>query len=321
MHLDTISFEFDTNHFTTIPEQPLQTVTTDYTNENLINEALFNQTYTNLTETQSELVEKFNAAFVEAQNCPRQSSNCFPQQEIIDNIANIFTTTDTYAHENYENERFLENVENIEHFDNSNDTNFLLDIFMSKSVDSPGQETGNEVESCSASQSSVECGSQQLHSVNYYNLSSETRRHFGIVYENDESVKDKSVFYITPPLKQFSAAESEPEPVQYEHFDDLGLSDIDFGDNLSNSSFDIETITTELCDSENFEFDYENSCMESEKTAEKQQKTTPLPSVTTFGRHFTEKKFVELDNFMRNCPGNTINLFVPVGETFSVPLV
>ncbi|GLV37035.1 lame duck [Carabus blaptoides fortunei] len=294
-------------------EQQLHTLTADYTSDTLISEALFTQTYTtaNLTDTQTELVEKFNAAFVEAQTCARPVASHFPhQQEILDNIANIFTATDTYpVQPSYEN-RFLDGVEAIEqHFDNSNDTNFLLDIFMSKS---PGQETVNE--SCSASQSSVECGREPMQAGNYFNLSSETRRHFGIVYENDDSVKEKSVFYITPPLKQFSAAESAQEPAQYEQFDDLGLSDIDFGDNLSNSSFDIETITTELCDTDNFEFDYENSCMENEKIAEKHQKPQPLPSVTTFGRHFSEKKFVELDNFMRNCPANTINLFAPESQ-------
>lgn len=240
----------------------------DYDPENFLTSDLV------LTESQNELVEKFNAAFVEAQNSAPKPQ-FFPQNEIIDNFTNIFQG------ENFD-ENFYENDVLTEE-----NTNFLLDIFLSKSPKQEDQIT-------EAGSSSLEYGSEQ--SVNYFNI--EEAQNYGFVCDDNTT---KNNFFTPPPFPEPQKLE---DTSTYESFDDLGLSDIDFCENLSNNSFDIETITTELCKDENYDLDeYESG---------KSEKKFPLPSVTTFGKYFAEKKCFELDNFMRNSPADTINVFAQV---------
>lgn len=210
----------------------------DYDTDKIINENFFN-TDLILNENQNELLEKFNSAFVEAQNGSKSY---------------------TEIYENFESESPNEN------------TNFLLDILLNKDETFDIQEAQN----------------------------------FGFVLDNEEA---ENVFYVPPPFKPFSGENTENT---YENFEDLGLSDIDFCDNLSSSSFDIDTITTELCENENYEFDYNNTCLETEKRPEKLENQFILPSVTTFGQQFTKKKYLELDNFIRNSPADCINIFAQV---------
>lgn len=296
MILDTMPYNFE--NFT---ENQFQTIV-DYDTDKIITENFLNSDLI-LTESQNELVEKFNAAFVEAQN-PQKSTPNFPQTtEIIENFTNIFHGGENFEALEGDSSPLLD----------SENSNFLLDIYLSKE-----QESGNEVESYSSS--NIECSSQS----SYFNLE-DAHKNYGFVYDNDDTMQEsKSSFFIPPPFKPFSTVDSyqnfensetiEDTSGAYENFDDLGLSDIDFCENLSNSSFDIETITTELCESENYDFDYENTCIKTEKKPEKPKdaKQFVLPSVTTFGKHFAEKKYMELDNFIRNSPANTINIFAQV---------
>lgn len=248
-----MSFEYDQN----------------FSNENLIPGSTHEEFITTnfiLTESQNELVEKFNTAFVEAQNTEK---NTYFPTEIIDCFGNILNG------ENIEN--FEENLSqdlpspNLE----SENTNFLLDLFFSKSDDF---DSNTDITS---SQSSSYVDSQ-----NYFDS------------QNVDYGSQKSVFFVPPP---FSTENQEDNSISYENFDDLGLSDLDFCENLSNSSFDIETITTELCEGENYEFEYENSCVESEK---------PLENMVS--KNYGRKTIYELDNFIRNSSADSINIFAQV---------
>lgn len=277
--IDTMTFEFDD-----FPaENQFQTLV-DYDTDKIYSENFLNSDLI-LTESQNELVEKFNAAFVEAQNTPKP-----PLVQNTEGFPNIFDP-------NFE-EGFYE--EENSDFDTEN-SNFLLDIFLAKDANEE-QESVNEIGSYGSS--SYECSSQS----SYINL--EEQQNFNLIF-SDESLK--SSFYIPPPFKQFPAEENreiEENSSTYENFEDLNLSDIDLCENLSNSSFDIATITTELCDGENYDFDYENAFPKTENS--KESKQFVLPSVSTIGSHFPDKKYSDLDNFLRNSSANTINIFAQV---------
>lgn len=294
MILEMMPFEFDS---TLSNKEQLQTVI-DFETDKTVEDTFIN-TDIILTESQNELVEKFNAAFFEAQN--NQKTNLFSQcSEIIDSYGNILHSSDV-------DDNFQENIPSpLLESDNSN---FLLDLFFSKS-----EEQDSITEITSESQSSTTDASQ-----NYFNF--DVAQNYGFTCEGETKESNvKSVFYIPPPFKPFSSENEvtlDDNSISYENFDDLGLSDLDFCENLSNGSFDIETITTELCESDSYGFDYENTCIETEKKPEKLKtaKAFALPSVTSLGKNFSDRKYLELDNFIRNSPADTINVFAQVEYT------
>lgn len=222
-----------------------------------------------LTESQNELVEKFNVAFFEAQNNEKSS---YFQAEIVDYFGNILNEQD--LEENLQ-ETAYENLDSP----NLSENNFLLDLFFSKNENETEIDSNTEITS---SQSSSYTSSQ-----NCFNFDQNLPT---------ENAVGKSIFFVPPPFPKFSTENNsfDENSISYENFDDLGLSDLEFCENLSNGSFDIETIATELCD-DNFDFNYENST----KYFENSEKSTG-------------KKLFEIDNFLRNSTAENINIFAEV---------
>lgn len=206
-----------------------------------------------LTETQNELVEKFNSAFIEAQS----TRNIF---------FNTIQTDDTYI------DQYTNYYDSI---DNQSDTNFLLDVLLSKSSD----ETQTNSVTTTTTGTTGTTSATSTNSNNYYEQ---------IYYAPDETdIDNKNVFYVNPPINTNNNNINNNNDID----DILDLTDIEDFCDLSNSSFDIETMASEICDEtfDNYEptINYTNN--------------NPIK--------LNEKKYSELNNFIRNSPADCINLF------------
>lgn len=232
------------------------------------NSSYYNNTTNTLTDSQNKLVEKFNNAFLEAQNnCNNVENNCCAEQNVLDNFTNIFCNTDVnIAEENCGDS--LPEVEIEDQFDN----NFLLDILLS-----------NSPRTTLDSESSIESNFDQQTRTESNLASSELYKNYGIVYEtNSTTINTDNVFYIPPNIQSSSSIKNEEESSNFDEYFDLSELE-DIYENLSNHSFDLNSITNEI-----YETETDNNSVTNENSS---------------------KKFSELGNFIRFSTAENITLF------------
>ncbi|XP_018335580.1 asparagine-rich zinc finger protein AZF1-like [Agrilus planipennis] len=256
-----------------------------------------------LTETQNELVEKFTAAFYNAQN----TKNCDATTEIFENFDDKYFS----EIEEYENET-------------SNAGDYLLDFLLSK----PDDSASSTYETCSTSEISSYGSSSMSTTSSYRSCATAT---FTDVSYTPSAVEN---WYLVKPLESpsnyfnVSVAESQNivqdfDKVNFEcdqgrgqqfgrcigdvvidqafgdvlneddsvseNLDSLDLSDIDLCETLSNSSFDIDNFASDICENHNISDNGDN--------------TSDYDSLTVV------RNDTEFSEFLRNRPPESLDHF------------
>lgn len=277
----------------------------------------------NLTESQNELVQRFNAAFYEAQN---RTQTCDSILDTFDEcyFSNIEKYETEAAHDNYlldflisknheatavseqttpssdnastfDYSEFAENFEQVIEKENGN----AADVSNGAAVvrETTLKYTFGEVfTTCDRSCSNDNETYDDVKVEDYVNRNC-MYGNFTKIENFASNPGENSPFFVPLPFTTSRTSETENE----ENFEYLDLSDGDLYDNLSNSSFDFENINANFTSCE-----YESSCY----AVPEQQKLPPVNTII--------KNNVDFMSFIRGTPADDLSYHNQVSVTIPV---